>query len=701
MINTLRTLLLIPLLMTLLVTSTNAEVMGWRGDGSGCYPTVNPPTHWGRISRDVAELSAQAGKPANDALPDKANAAPDGVLRHWLVLGPLPLADDAKTDEPIPDIAALTPEDGLKTTNLSWQAVTLDTDCMDLCQILKVPPDKKGFAAYAHTYIHSPSGRPVAFNLMTQGQGSYRVWLNGVQVYFSGKNVDMAPESRLVLNLKKGWNRLLILNAKTLATRQSWWIRGALFGDKGAEYDAHGIVWMTPTPSPGSSAPVIMGDRLFFSSESGSLTCVNKADGKPLWIRSLTYYDFATDEERKANPEIFAVLDPVAEKLKLIDQAEIMVPYKWPALEKDRRGSLENTLIRNMAKVSRTKYGPASSWGCEAGYTACNPVTDGERVYVLFGTGIIACYDRDGNRQWSRLLKHGCVEHGYTTSPLLIDGKLVVYFDNFNVLDAKTGAVLVERPHLMPNSIWLNHFHGTGCLLPAGSEKVIYYLNGEFRRLSDGVSLTLAPQTIAALKPENFTSLRANRIATPVSKNGIAYKIISNLGDVVAFKVLPLQGDTVTLEIVQQTPFNTDKFPYYYEPFYDATPLLYDGLLYCVNDFGVLTVVDPGKGEVVYQRLLDVDIFMPYNGGDGYLKGGASASPTLAGKYIYFFGNQGVCLVLEPGRTFKPVARNRVEFLVNADYHSRHQEATISAPIFEGGRLYYRGGGALYCIGQK
>ena len=62
-----------------------------------------------------------------------------------------------------------------------------------------------------------------------------------------------------------------------------------------------------------------------------------------------------------------------------------------------------------------------------------------------------------------------------------------------------------------------------------------------------------------------------------------------------------------------------------------ASGLLHEGLLYCLSSFGVLTVVDMAKGEVVYQRRLDLDIFMPYNGA-GNLKGGATASPTLAGR---------------------------------------------------------------------
>ena len=62
--------------------------VGWRGDGSGRYPQADPPIHWGRVAKSVAQLRAQARKPQEG---DTGSPIPDGVVRQWLVLGPLPL----------------------------------------------------------------------------------------------------------------------------------------------------------------------------------------------------------------------------------------------------------------------------------------------------------------------------------------------------------------------------------------------------------------------------------------------------------------------------------------------------------------------------------------------------------------------------------------------------------------------------------
>ena len=680
-----------------------AHPIGWRGDGSGKYPNAHPPLEFGRIAKSVVELSTQASKPKDDAPPSKESALKDGVIREWLVLGPLPVTKETKPEDILSNIASLAPDEHEKSGDAAWQKVKLDSDCLDFCSVFNVPPDKIGVAAFAHAYVYSPSGQPVAYNVMFQGQGSSRVWLNGAIVFSSANNIDIGMGGRLVLPLKKGWNRLLVLNARTLNFRQSWWINGSFFGDKNPEYDSHGIVWRTPLPACASSAPVIMGDRIAITMESGCVMCLNKADGKPLWCHTLSYYDFATDEERKAKPEVFATMAPADERLKKEDQTDLVMPWKMPELEMYFRYSLEAALYGGMSKVSVKKYGFAAE--CEVGVSAPTPITDGENVYAVFGNGICVCYDRDGNRKWMRLLDHKSVEHGYTSSPLLVDGKLVVYFNNLTILDAKTGETIVERPHyLAPGTQfnWYTHFHGIGAVVTAGTEKILYYLNGEFVRLSDGKTLELDDKKLATLEPAGHTNGGANRVAASLVEDGIVYKL-ANFGKVVAFKVPALNGDKVEPEIIREIPIDLSKFPYYYGACYDASPLIHDGLMYLVSDFGALTVLDLKTGTTVYQKQLDLETFMPYNSPDCRLKGGVSASPTLAGKYIYFFGNQGAVLIIEPGRTYKQVARLRLESQPEnqPSFNFQHQDVTMTEPVFEGERMYYHSENALFCIGTK
>ncbi len=90
-----------------------------------------------------------------------------------------------------------------------------------------------------------------------------------------------------------------------------------------------------------------------------------------------------------------------------------------------------------------------------------SPVTDGERVWAVTGTGVIKAFDLQGNEAWTRDLqseygKFGIL-HGYSSSPLLHEGTLFIqvlhgfYTDEPSYVLAVDGATgetrwRVERP---------------------------------------------------------------------------------------------------------------------------------------------------------------------------------------------------------------------------------------------------------------
>ncbi|HUU42948.1 MAG TPA: hypothetical protein VMX57_04165, partial [Planctomycetota bacterium] len=275
-----------------------------------------------------------------------------------------------------------------------------------------------------------------------------------------------------------------------------------------------------------------------------------------------------------------------------------------------------------------------------------------------------------------------------TASPLWVDDKVIVYMGDLVARDVKTGAVVWERPRYLPyKSRTYVHFHGSGCLLKAGGVDVAFYPNNEFVRLGDGKTLFA-----------DFWKLGTGRGVTPVVRGDVLFKMQSDTGGVLMLKCPAVVDDAVKPEIVKTLPFDTAKYPRFYLTFYNASPLIHEGLVYCVDQDGVLTVVDVAKGEVVYQKLLDLDLFMHHNFGAG--RGGCGASPTLAGGKIYFFGNQSTALVIEPGRAYKQLAKNRIERVLWPNHWREHQEITITCPVFEGRRLYYRAEENLYCIGR-
>jgi hypothetical protein len=123
-----------------------------------------------------------------------------------------------------------------------------------------------------------------------------------------------------------------------------------------------------------------------------------------------------------------------------------------------------------------------------------------------------------------------------------------------------------------------------------------------------------------------------------------------------------------------------------------GSPLFVNGLIYQLSQGGGLMVHDAATGQVAYRKVLPLHPKTEY-----WNWAGCSASPTLAGKYIYLMDNQGTTIVIEPGRKYKQVATNVIEQLSK----DGKQDQNLATPFFEGSRMYYRAQGFLYCIGKK
>ncbi len=669
---------------------TPERPMGWRGDGSGKYPAAKPPLKWSRVSGAVKELRSRAAKPKEGEM---GKPIPDGVVREWLTLGPVPIPEGKKaTDEFSGDEAGYFPGEGDKVGDLEWKKTTLDTSWLNFQEIYgKGVKDHKTVAAYAYASIYSPGGRQMALDFMLSGGA--RLWLNGKLVGTYGANGN-----RAVLKMEKGWNRLLLRVSPITETNWSrgvvqWYLNTAFFGIDPADYESSGILWTTPLPDngPGVGSPIVVGDRIFLQSENCDLVCFNKADGKVLWAKSSTYADAATAEEKSSQPEVFKEIAQHQAKLQELLTNYCAAPDKFKIESKGLKASLGGTINGLMKKVDPKKYGGQS--GSEAGQSAPTPVSDGKRVYAIFGSGVVACYDLQGERKWVTFVNVKNIEHGYCISPCLADGKLLVpSSQNFGLaaLDCKTGAELWRTPQFKNG---LHNMASSPVIFTIGGKKLVALSFGSVARVEDGKVLN------EELRPPYPN---VSDMTSPVFDNNVLcsqqYK-----GDMAfAFQtMLDKISEPLKMADVKTCVFDTKKFPTFFNYDLCASPLLHQGLAYVLSIDGVLTVIDAAKGEVVYQKMLDLSPVMAHGGIlSGPLRGGCGASPTLAGKYIYIWDNQGSTVVIEPGRDFKQVARNRIEQLWYQYGAPQRNECTISNPVFEGKRLYRRGDVNLYCLGE-
>ena len=648
---------------------TPEQPVGWRGDGSGCFPKATPPTAWGRISKALADLTAQAQKPKGDAPGGQSIA--DGVIRDWLILGPLPVPEGVKfTDNYIPNEAQLQPDENEKTGNLTWKAYKAESSCLDFNTILGTQPKS---VVYAHTYIYAKTARSIV--LAGTFHNGVRCWLNGADIGTGEKAWCLGAG----MNLQAGWNSFLFKLIPDATPdgppKNQWYFSPQLYGRAPYEYENKNIAWICPMPGTSNASPIVVGDKVFTTAETYDLVCVNKADGKILWVNSANYFDTLTDEELKAQPTLQEGV-PWAERIRQINKLyATATPPDWKVVEE--KHGLEKKLMDLLQTVDKKKYRLLD--GQDDGYAGMAPVSDGKFVYVWYATGITVCYDLNGNRKWIHLDNDNAMrEHGVATSPTLVGGKLIVHMNETLGLDAATGAVAWRLPRYF--------YQGSLNGLTIGGVPLFLEPNGGIRKAADGKSV-YEVKTDAAIQ-------------TPVVKDGNVYlgmegfKLPATAAE--PFKLTPLKTEGAKPP-AKPTTTGLD-FPHFYFQCTTASPLVHDGLLYSVDIDGVLTVVDVSAGQVLYQKLIDANIV---NHANMKAARGLGSSPTAAGKYIYIFGNQGAAVVLEAGRVFKEVAKNRIEDSVGQGQWWEHQETTISSPFFEGDRMYYRGEENLYCIGAK
>jgi outer membrane protein assembly factor BamB len=80
------------------------------------------------------------------------------------------------------------------------------------------------------------------------------------------------------------------------------------------------------------------------------------------------------------------------------------------------------------AKVWQTDIEPGS-WDTEFSFTSATPLTDGERVYALFGSATIAAVDLDGKLVWQQKLPGPFKPEWLSSSPNLHEDTLFVFVD--------------------------------------------------------------------------------------------------------------------------------------------------------------------------------------------------------------------------------------------------------------------------------
>ena len=154
------------------------------------------------------------------------------------------------------------------------------------------------------------------------------------------------------------------------------------------------LAWKTPLPGPGTSSPIVLGDKIY-------LTC---------------YSGFGVPGQRGG--------DMAQLKLHLVCASATNGKIAWT---KDIAPKLpEQDRIRD-----------------DHGYASSTPATDGERVYCFFGKSGVFAFDLDGNQLWTADVGSQVNGFGTGASPVVAGNLLIVNASvesqTLFALDKKTG----------------------------------------------------------------------------------------------------------------------------------------------------------------------------------------------------------------------------------------------------------------------
>jgi outer membrane protein assembly factor BamB len=432
------------------------------------------------------------------------------------------------------------------------------------------------------------------------------------------------------------------------------------------------VVWKTELP-PGHSSPVLSRDRIFitaFTKEKDThklfVICLDRQTGKILWQRE--------------------------------------VP-------RNRDGRLQNP------------NSPASP----------SPVTDGSNVYVFFQEFGLISFDRAGKERWKLPLGPFNMFYGFGASPILVDDKVILPVDQDNpssylvAVDKNSGRVRwkVDRPVVIsgystpiiyqpkrgakqiviPESFQLSAYsvedgkrvwwvRGLACEMKsiASHDDEYLYINGwGFPQNQPGQQIpTISFEEGLARYDKNGDKMIAKTEISGTEKVdkmlAAAFEAFDGNRDEkldekdweVFRAMMASENGLLAIKMGGEGDQTANAIRWRYQKPVPQVPstLLYKGVLYMINDSGILLSFDPATGNVIKQGRLHGAI-------DKYF-----SSPVAADDKVYLIGEAGAVSVLKAAGEWEVLSVNELD------------DEVFATPAIADGHIYIRTRSALYCFGK-
>lgn len=357
-----------------------------------------------------------------------------------------------------------------------------------------------------------------------------------------------------------------------------------------------GILWKTKVPLPGNNSPVVWGDRVFISGGDPNelgVFCFDTDSGKLLWTGNVT---------------------------RTIDE--------------ETHDIMEDT-----------------------GYSAPTVATDGQRVYAIFVTGNVGCFDYNGRKVWEKSLGIPDSAYGYASSLAMYRNLLLIQYDQ-GAAEDETSAMIA-----------MNGFSGRlawQTKRPVGgswSSPIVTAIGDQYQLITCGDPWVIAYDPANGSELWRADCLGSDTAPSPICANGLIFAI-EPYSKLVAIKP-DGKGDVTKTHIAWTIEEGGPDI---------CSPVSNGEFIFLLATEGWLSCFRLSDQKRVWEKDIG-EYFM--------------ASPTLVDNRLYLLSNEGTMFIIEAGPEYKEIAKCELGEKCNA------------SPAFADGRIYIRGFENLYCIGNS
>lgn len=432
--------------------------------------------------------------------------------------------------------------------------------------------------------------------------------------------------------------------------------------------DDDSILWQVDSGQGGSS-PIIVNDRLFFTS---------------------------FDEDRR----ILRCLDPASGT------------SKW-----------QQEYVKKRDEVATKPCGPATP----------TPVADAHAVIAFFADTGLVCCSLDGEKKWQKDIGPFHAFHGISSSPILVEDKVILLIDQLRdsflaAFDRNTGEQQWKIGRL--NGTVGGYATPTVNTTSAGDVEVIvpgpleltsvdpetggtnWFLRGVTNApisvpvISDGRLFVCEPFyesnpfDVSNLKPydkNNDEKISLEEVAADPNISRLLIQIDANFGNgdkqvtaaevEKAFSSYVNSGGLSAIELGGKGDVTATHLQWAYQKTVPqvASPIHLNGVTYAINDGGVMIALNSDNGELLRKARLS-------RGGRQFY-----ASPVAASGKIYLLNTDGKMTVVKAES--KESLRSSKDWQELSTYD--FEEPCFATPSIWGDRIYVRTQSKLYCFGSR